>query len=64
MVIKNVQLELYARLDCSYCKAGKEFLSKHSVSYNMYDLAKEPFTEEDLIKITGTRIVPTFVFKS
>jgi glutaredoxin 3 len=59
----KVQLELYTRPTCSDCQAGKEFLSKHNISYNEYDLAKQPAKEEDLIKITGTRMVPTFVFK-
>jgi hypothetical protein len=46
------------------CQAGKGFLSKNSVSYIKYDLTKLPSKEDDLIKITGTRIVPTFVFKN
>jgi glutaredoxin 3 len=32
--------------------------------YIEYDLTKQPSKEEDLVKITGTRIVPTFVFKN
>ncbi|MCM3763046.1 hypothetical protein M3212_20165 [Alkalihalobacillus oceani] len=29
-----------------------------------YDLSKQTSKEEDLINLTGTRIVPTFVFKT
>ncbi|USK47021.1 hypothetical protein LIT27_03875 [Cytobacillus oceanisediminis] len=34
------------------------------MSYIEYNLTKQPHKEEDLIKITGTRIVPAFVFKN
>lgn len=59
----NFKLELYTRPTWTDCQAGKEFLSKNNVSYTEYDLTKQPLKEEDLIKITGSRIVPTFVFK-
>ncbi|MEK4029862.1 glutaredoxin domain-containing protein [Pseudobacillus sp. FSL P4-0506] len=62
--MSKVQLELYTRPTCSDCQAGKEFLSKNNVSYVDYDLTKQPSKERDLVKITGTRMVPTFVFKN
>lgn len=61
--MKKVQLELYTRPTCSDCQAAKEFLSKNNIPYIDYDLSKQPTKEEELIKISGTRIVPTFVFK-
>jgi len=61
--MKNVQLELYTRPTCSDCQAGKEFLHKNNISYIDYDLTKQPNKESELINISGTRIVPTFVFK-
>ncbi|MFP3846074.1 glutaredoxin family protein [Priestia filamentosa] len=62
--MKKFQLELYTRPTCSDCQAGKEFLSKNDISYIDYDLTKHPSKEDELIKITGTRIVPAFVFKN
>lgn len=61
--MKNVQLELYTRPTCSDCQAGKAFLAEHHISYINYDLSENPEQEKDLKKITGTRMVPTFVFK-
>ncbi|MDQ0272174.1 glutaredoxin family protein [Cytobacillus purgationiresistens] len=58
------QLELYTRPTCSDCQAGKEFLYKNDISYIDYDLTKHQSKEDELIKITGTRIVPAFVFKN
>lgn len=61
--MKQYQLELYTRPTCSDCQAAKEFLSKNNISYIDYDLTKQPAKEEELIKVSGTRIVPAFVFK-
>lgn len=60
----SLKFELYTRPMWTDCQAGKEFLSKNNIPYIEYDLTKNPSKEEDLIKITGTRIVPTFVFKN
>lgn len=60
--MSKVQLELYTRPTCSDCQAAKQFLSKHNISYIDYDLTQQPTKEQELIKISGARIVPTFVF--
>ncbi len=59
----EVQLELYTRPTCSDCQAGKAFLEKHQIPYIDHDLSVHPEKEKDLRKLTGTRMVPTFVFK-
>lgn len=62
--MSKVQFELYTRPTCSDCQAAKEFLNKNNISYIDYDLTKQLSKEEELIKISGTRIVPAFVFKN
>ncbi|HBZ08839.1 MAG TPA: glutaredoxin family protein [Bacillus bacterium] len=57
------KFELYTRPTCSDCQAAKKFLAEKNISYIEYDLSKQPEKERDLIRISGTRIVPTFVFK-
>ena len=61
--LKKVQLELYTRPTCSDCQAGKVFLAAHGIPYTNYDLSEQPEKEKTLRKLTGTRIVPAFVFK-
>jgi len=61
--MKNIQLELYTRPTCSDCQAGKAFLAEHDINYISHDLSEHPEKEKDLRKLTGTRMVPTFVFK-
>ncbi|GIN57296.1 glutaredoxin family protein [Lederbergia ruris] len=60
--MKNYQLEVYTRPTCSDCQDLKKFLQTHHIPHKEYDLAKEPSKEKDLLKITGSRIVPTLVF--
>ncbi|HLS10177.1 glutaredoxin family protein [Lentibacillus sp.] len=56
------QLEIYTRPTCSDCQDLKKFLESHHIPHKQYDLAKQPDKEEDLKKITGSRIVPALVF--
>lgn len=61
--LKDVKLELYTRPTCSDCQEGKAFLAEHQISYTNYDLSEQPEKEKTLRKLTGTRMVPAFVFK-
>jgi len=61
--LKDVKLELYTRPTCSDCQAGKAFLAEHQISYTNHDLSEQPEKEKTLRKLTGTRMVPAFVFK-
>ncbi|KAB8128998.1 glutaredoxin family protein [Gracilibacillus oryzae] len=60
--MNNYQLEVYTRPTCSDCQDLKKFLQKNQIPHKEYDLAQQPSKEEDLIKITGNRIVPALVF--
>src|SRR5699024_11685206 len=61
--LKDVKLELYTRPTCSDCQEGKAFLAEHQISYTNYDLSEQPEKEKILRKLTGTSMVPAFVFK-
>ncbi|MDY0406290.1 glutaredoxin domain-containing protein [Virgibacillus sp. 179-BFC.A HS] len=60
--MKNYRLEVYTRPTCSDCQDLKEFLHSHHIHHKEYDLAKQPAKEKELIKITGSRVVPALVF--
>ncbi|WP_342514738.1 glutaredoxin family protein [Sporosarcina sp. FSL K6-1522] len=62
-MMKNMHLELYTRPTCSDCQDAKAYLAKHNILYIDHDLSKEPEKERTLIKLSGARMVPTFVFK-
>lgn len=61
--MKNIQLEVYTRPTCSDCQEGKAFLAEHHIPYMDHDVSKEPEKEKSLLKLTNTRMVPTFVFR-
>jgi glutaredoxin len=56
-------LEVFTRPTCMDCQAGKAFLLQNGIRYTEHDLSKEPEKEKKLIKLTGSRMVPTFVFR-
>ncbi|WP_042147372.1 glutaredoxin family protein [Paucisalibacillus sp. EB02] len=58
----KLQLELYTRSTCSDCQEAKKYLSSKGVQYEDKDVSKFPNLEEELKKISGTRIVPMFAF--
>ncbi|KMK76322.1 glutaredoxin family protein [Alkalihalobacillus pseudalcaliphilus] len=58
-----MKFELYTRPTCSDCQAAKKFLSQNNIDFLEFDLTKVPEKEEELKKVSGARIVPTFVFK-
>jgi len=62
--MKKLQLELYTRPTCSDCQEAKVFLANNNISYIDYDLTQQPLKEKELIKLSGARMVPTFVFKN
>lgn len=61
--MKNkTDLELYTRPTCSDCQAAKEYLASHQIDYEDKDVDDNPSLEEELKKVSGTRIVPSFAF--
>lgn len=59
---KKLELELFTRPMCSDCQDAKTYLSSNDIRYTDKDVSKNLDTEEDLKKISGTRIVPMFAF--
>ncbi|WP_088051917.1 glutaredoxin family protein [Virgibacillus dakarensis] len=58
----KLELELYTRPTCSDCQDAKKYLASNSFHYADKDVGKNPALEQDLKKISGTRIVPMFAF--
>lgn len=58
----KLELELYTRPTCSDCQDAKKYLTSNRISYAEKDVSKNLILEEELKKITGTRIVPMFAF--
>lgn len=58
----KLELELYTRPTCSDCQDAKKYLTSNRIHYADKDVGKNLRLEEDLKKISGTRIVPMFAF--
>ncbi|MGE7545240.1 glutaredoxin family protein [Sporosarcina newyorkensis] len=61
--MESKTLKLYTRPTCSDCQEAKAFLLKNNIPYIDYNLSIEPEREKELIKLSGSRVVPAFVFK-
>lgn len=58
----DLQLELYTRPTCSDCQDAKKYLKTISVPYVNKDVSANLDLEQEMIAISGNRIVPLFVF--
>ncbi|NGP45674.1 glutaredoxin family protein [Bacillaceae bacterium SIJ1] len=58
----QLELELYTRPTCSDCQDAKTYLTSNSVHYTDKDVSKDLSLEEELKKISGTRVVPMLAF--
>ncbi|WP_059104883.1 glutaredoxin family protein [Shouchella shacheensis] len=56
-------LELYTHPWCSDCQDSKQYLKKTKVPYVEHDLGQHPEKEARLKNLTGSKVVPGFVFK-
>lgn len=59
---RDLQLELYTRPTCSDCQDAKKYLKTISVSYVNKDVGVNLDLEQEMVAISGNRIVPLFVF--
>ena len=57
-----MELELYTRPTCSDCQDAKKYLTSNSVHYVDKDVSKNLHLEDDLKKISGSRVVPLLAF--
>ncbi|PKH08769.1 glutaredoxin family protein [Planomicrobium sp. MB-3u-38] len=58
----KLELELYTRPTCSDCQDAKKYLVSNHIPYANKDVSQNLSLEEELKKISGTRIVPLFAF--
>jgi len=56
-------LELYTHPWCSDCQAGKQYLHQQQVAFIEHNLSESPEKEKRLKNLTGSRVVPGFVFR-
>lgn len=61
--MKNQQLTIYTRPTCLDCQDLKLFLNENNVAYQLKEVATGSPEEEELIALTGNRIVPTLHFQ-
>ncbi|WP_366249555.1 glutaredoxin family protein [Terribacillus aidingensis] len=56
-------LTLYTHPWCSDCQESKKILNKSGIPYTEHNLNEDPGKEAKLKKLTGSRVVPGWVFR-
>lgn len=54
-------LRLYTKSGCPYCASAKQDLEKKGIKYEEINLSLHPERIEEMVKLSGGRIVPVFV---
>jgi len=60
--MSHLMLDLYTRPTCSDCQDAKKYLKESNINYSDLDVSKNPELEKELMKLSGTRVLPFFVF--
>ena len=56
-----MKIEIYSAEWCRDCRAAKEFLELHGVSYTEIDVEEDPEAFEQVIRHVGKRAIPQMV---
>jgi len=52
---------LYTRNYCGWCVDAKEYLRDHGIAYQEIDVGRDAKANEEMIRLSGQRYVPTIV---
>jgi glutaredoxin 3 len=51
-------IKIYSTPTCPYCTMAKDFLKKHNISYEDFDVARDAEKREEMMSKTGQMGVP------
>ncbi len=51
-------VQLYSATWCAFCRAAKDYLNKLGVSYEEFDIDKDPSKAEESVKKSGQMGIP------
>lgn len=51
-------IDIYSKLDCTWCKAAKDLLDVNNIEYNEYVIGRDLTREEFLEKFPNAKSVP------
>jgi len=54
-------IKLYTRNFCGWCVDAKEYLTEHGIPFQEIDVGRDPAANDEMVKLSGQRYVPTIV---
>jgi glutaredoxin-like YruB-family protein len=55
------EVKLYTRNLCGWCVDAKEYLKEHRIAFQEIDVGRDPAANDEMVKLSGQRYVPTIV---
>jgi glutaredoxin 3 len=55
------EVKLYTRNLCGWCVDAKEYLKEHGIPFQEIDVGRDPAANDEMVKLSGQRYVPTIV---
>ncbi len=55
---KKPKVKVYSTPTCPYCKAAKEYLTEHKITYEDIDVSKDQAAANEMIEKSGQMGVP------
>jgi glutaredoxin 3 len=55
------EITLYTRHLCGWCLDAKEYLKEHGLSFEEIDVGRNPAANEEMVRLSKQRYVPTIV---
>lgn len=55
---KKTKVKVYSTPTCPYCKAAKEYLKEHKITYEDIDVSKDQAAANEMIEKSGQMGVP------
>ena len=54
-------VKLYSRQWCGWCVDAKDYLKEHGIPFQEIDVGRDPSANEEMVRLSGQRYVPTIV---
>lgn len=56
--IRAMNIKIYSTPSCPYCKLAKDFMTEKKIEYKEVDVASDPASANEMVKISGQMGVP------
>lgn len=56
-----MEVQMYSSMWCRDCRAAKQFLNEHGITYTEIDVDANPLASDEVVRHVGKRAIPQLV---